>query len=74
MKTVSFSLDDATVLGIERLAQQRKMSRSDIVRAMYSRMQLEKTFEDMTAEASPLLTKLGLYTEDDIAHYASGKK
>lgn len=73
MKTVSFSLDSETVQGIAALAKQSKMSRSDVVRSMYARLRLEKTFEDMQAQAGPLLAKLGLETEDDIAAYAKAK-
>lgn len=74
MKTVSYSLDQETQEGIEQLARSRKVSKSDIVREMYARMQLEKTLEDMQAEASPLLKKLGLHIEDDIARYARPKR
>jgi len=44
MKTVSYSLDQETQEGIARLAKSRKVSKSDIVREMYARMQLEKTW------------------------------
>ena len=73
MKTVSFSLDEETEQGIRALARQSKMSRSDVVRTMYARMQLEKTLEEMQAQAAPLLEKLGLETEDDIAAYTKSK-
>ena len=73
MKTVSFSLDEETVRGIEALARQTKMSRSDIVRSMYARMRLEKTLEEMQAQAEPLLKKLGIGTEDDVAAYSKSK-
>ena len=73
MKTVSFSLDEETALGIESLAKQTKSSKSDIVRSMYARMRLEKTLEEMQAQAAPLLKRLGLETEDDVAAYAKSK-
>jgi len=73
MKTVSFSLDEETAQGIEALAKQSKLSRSDIVRSMYARMRLEKTLEEMQAQAAPLLKKLGLETEDDVATYIKSK-
>lgn len=73
MKTVSFSLDEVTIQGIEALAKQAKLSRSDIVRSMYSRMRLEKTLEDMQAQAAPILKRLGLETEDDVVAYAKSK-
>ena len=73
MRTVSFSLDEETVDGIELLAKQSKVSKSDIVRSMYARMRLEKSLEELQTKAAPLLEKLGLYTEDDIAAYAKSK-
>lgn len=73
MKTVSFSLDEETEQGISALAQQSKISKSDVVRSMYARIRLEKTFEQMQAQAEPLLTKLGLESEDDIAAYIKRK-
>lgn len=73
MKTVSFSLDEETAQGIEDLAKQSKLSRSDIVRSMYARMRLEKTLEEMQAQSAPLLEKLGLETEHDIAAYIKTK-
>ena len=73
MKTVSFSIDEETDQGITLLAKQTKMSRSDVVRSMYARLRLEKTFEEMQAQAEPLLTKLGLNSEDDIAAYSKTK-
>lgn len=73
MRTVSFSLDEETVAGIESLAKQTKMSKSDIVRSMYARMRLEKSLEELQMRATPLLEKLRLHTEDDIAAYAKSK-
>jgi Arc/MetJ-type ribon-helix-helix transcriptional regulator len=73
MKTVSFSLDEETVTGIEALAKQSKLSRSDVVRSLYSRMRLEKSLEELQTKAAPLLEKLGLQTEDDVAAYAKSK-
>jgi len=69
MKTVSFSLDEETDQGIAEIAKKSKISRSDVVRSMYARIRLEKTFEEMQAQAEPMLKKLGLETEDDIANY-----
>ncbi len=70
MKTVSFSLDEETEQGIAAMAKQSKISRSDVVRSMYARIRLEKTFEQMQAQAEPLLAKLGLESEDDIAAFS----
>ncbi len=73
MKTVSFSLDEETEQGIAAMAKQSKSSRSDVVRSMYARIRLEKTFEQMQAQAEPLLAKLGLDSEDDIASFSKRK-
>lgn len=73
MKTASFSIDEETDKGITELAKQSKISRSDVVRSMYARIRLEKTFEEMQAQAEPVLKKLGLETEDDIAAYIKSK-
>ncbi len=73
MKTTSFSLDEETNQGITDLAQKSKMSRSDIVRSMYARIRLEKTFEQMQAQAEPWLAKLGMESEDDIAAFTKRK-
>jgi predicted nuclease of restriction endonuclease-like RecB superfamily len=70
MRTVSYSLDEETERGISSIAQQLKMSKSDVVRAMYARIRLEKTFEQMQTQAEPLLKKLGLDSEDDIATFS----
>ncbi len=73
MTTVSFSLDEETKQGIEALAKEAKQSRSDVVRGMYARYRLEKTLQEMQQQAAPLLEKLGLKTEEDIARYAKSK-
>ncbi len=73
MKTASFSLDEETDQGITDIAKQSKISRSDVVRSMYARIRLEKTFEDMEAQAAPLLQKLGLDSEDDVAAFIKSK-
>lgn len=73
MKTVSFSLDDETWRGIEALAKAAKMSRSEVVRAMYTRMRLEKKLEETQAQAAPQvrqqLGSQGALSEDDLARY-----
>lgn len=73
MITVSFSLDEETARGISDLAKRSKLSKSDIVRSMYSRMRLERTIEEMEVQAAPMLKRLGLETEDDIANYSKTK-
>lgn len=73
MKTVSYSLDDETVKGIADLARKTKSSRSDVVRSMFARVVLEKTLEEIELESAPLLNKLGLQSEDEIAYYSKSK-
>jgi antitoxin component of RelBE/YafQ-DinJ toxin-antitoxin module len=73
MKTVSYSLDDETAAGIKDIAKKSKMSSSDVVRSMYTRMHLENTLQDMQSQAASLLEKLGLNTEGDVANYAKSK-
>ncbi len=73
MKTVSFSLDEETVEGIEALAKQSKQSRSDVVRSLYARMRLEKSLEELQTKAAPLLERLGLNSEDEVAAYVKSK-
>ena len=73
MKTVSYSLDEETADGIELLAKQSKVSRSDIVRSLYARVRLENSLEELQTKAAPLLEKLGLHTEDEIAAYAKSE-
>ncbi len=73
MKTVSYSLDDETAEGIKTLAKKSKMSSSDVVRFMYTRMHLDNTLEEMQLRAAQLLEKFELNSEDDIAEYAKSK-
>jgi hypothetical protein len=73
MKTVSYSLDDETAAGIKDIAKKSKMSSSDVVRSMYTRMHLDNTLQDMQYQSASFLEKLGLYTEDDVANYAKSK-
>jgi len=73
MKTVSYSLDEETAAGIETLAKQAKMSRSDVVRQLYARMQLEQSLDTIATAAAPTLQRLGLMTDDDIAAYIKTK-
>jgi Arc/MetJ-type ribon-helix-helix transcriptional regulator len=70
MQTVSFSLDAQTVKDIARLAREGRKSKSDVVRDMFARYQLEKTMQTIQATAAPKLKALNLETEEDIARYA----
>jgi ribbon-helix-helix CopG family protein len=73
MKTVSYSLDEDIVEGIAEMAALARISKSDVVRAMYLRLQLKRTLDTMREEYAPRLAELGLETEDDIAAYAKSK-
>ncbi len=73
MKTVSYSIDEETKKGIEAMAKARRVSRSDVVREMYAYFRLKQTTARMQKQAAPLLKKLGLETEEDIALYAKSK-
>lgn len=67
--TVSFSLDQETKQAIDQLAKDSKKSRSDVIRDMFARYRLEQSMLRLQAEAEPILQKLGLETEEDIAQY-----
>jgi hypothetical protein len=73
MKIVCYLLDDETAAGIKDIAKKSKMSSSDVVRSMYTRMHLDNTLQDMQYQSASFLEKLGLYTEDDVANYAKSK-
>lgn len=69
MTTISISVDEKTKADIDRLAKEAGKSRSDIVRETFARYRLKQTMQKMQAEAEPILKRLGLETEDDIARY-----
>lgn len=67
--TVSFSLDKATKDGIDLLARKSKKSRSDVVREMFAHYRLEQAMHALETEAKPILRKLDIDSEDDLADY-----
>lgn len=69
MTTISISLDEKTKQDIDRLAKEARTSRSDIVREVFARYRLKQTMHKIQTEAKPILEKLGLETEEDIAKY-----
>ena len=71
MTTISLSLDDNSKQQLDIIARQTNRSRSDVVRDMVSWYQLKVTVDAMQQKATPLLRKLGLETDEQIAEYAN---
>jgi predicted transcriptional regulator len=74
MTTVSISLDEKTKQDIDRLAKEMRKSRSDVIRELFAYRRLERSMDRLQAEAAPILEKLGLETEEDIARYVKRLK
>ena len=74
MPTISISLDEETKQDIDRLAKEMSKSRSDIIRELFAYRRLERSMQRLQAEAAPILEKLGLETEEDIAAYVKHPK
>lgn len=70
MSTMSISVDDKTKKDIDSLARRTRRSRSDVIRDMFVRYRLERKLTAMQRQATPLVEKLGLDSEDDVANYA----
>lgn len=70
MTTISLSLDDLSKQQLDAIAQKSNRSRSDVVRDMVAWYQLKVTVDTMQQKATPILRKLGLETDDQIAEYA----
>ncbi len=70
MTTISLSLDDHSKQQLDMIAQETNRSRSDVVRDMVAWYQLKVTVDAMQQKATPLLRKLGLETDEQIAEYA----
>lgn len=70
MSTISISVDDQTKQELDILTKQLRSTRSDVIRDMFIRYRLQKKLEEIEVTAGPVLRKLGLETEDDIASYA----
>jgi metal-responsive CopG/Arc/MetJ family transcriptional regulator len=70
MTTISISLDDQSKEQLDKIAQRTNRSRSDVVRDMVAWYELKATTDAMQQKASPLLRRLGLETDEQIAIYA----
>ena len=70
MITISLSLDDRSKQQLDTIARKTNSSRSDVVRNMVAWYQLKITVDAMQQKATPLLRKLGLETDEQIAEYA----
>ena len=70
MTTISISLDDRSKEQLDKIAQRTNRSRSDVVRDMVVWYELRATTDVMQQKAAPLLRRLGLETDEQIAAYA----
>jgi metal-responsive CopG/Arc/MetJ family transcriptional regulator len=71
MKTISLSLDDHSKQQLDQIVQDTRRSRSDVVRDMIAWYELKATVDAMQQKATPLLRRLSLETDEQIAAYAS---
>ncbi len=70
MTTISISLNDRTKQQLDLIAEKTNRSRSDVVRDMVAWYELKATVDAMQQQATPLLRRLGLETDEQIAAYA----
>jgi predicted transcriptional regulator len=71
MTTISISIDDRSKQQLDQIAESTNRSRSDVVRDMVAWYELKLTVDAMQQNAAPLLRRLGLETDDQIAEYAA---
>lgn len=71
MTTISISLDERSKKQLDQIAEKTNRSRSDVVRDMVAWYELKLATDAMQQKAAPLLRRLGLETDDQIAEYAS---
>ena len=71
MTTISISIDDRSKQQLDQIAKRTNRSRSDVVRDMVAWYELKLTVDAMQQKATPLLRRLGLETDEQIAEYAS---
>lgn len=71
MTTISISIDDRSKQQLDQIADRTNRSRSDVVRDMVAWYQLKLTVDAMQQNATPLLRRLDLETDEQIAEYAS---
>ncbi|HLB66616.1 MAG TPA: ribbon-helix-helix protein, CopG family [Candidatus Saccharimonadales bacterium] len=69
MTTISISLDEETKQDIDRMAKAAKVSRSDIVRNMFTLYRLDKSLEKLQDAAAPKLRALEIETEQELYDY-----
>jgi hypothetical protein len=66
-KTIaSFSIEQDVKEGIDRLAEQERRSKSDILRDMYKSYRFSRALDDIQAEGRIIAARLGLETEEDV--------
>jgi predicted transcriptional regulator len=70
MTTISISLNDRTKQQLDMIAEKTNRSRSDVVRDMVAWYELKATVDAMQQQATPLLRRFGLETDEQIAAYA----
>ncbi len=67
--TVNFSVDRKVQEQLDEQAAKEGRSKSDIFREMYRLYRLDKALDAVYAQVGPLVKRLGLETDDDIARY-----
>jgi predicted nucleic acid-binding protein len=70
MTKISISLDDRSKEQLDQIANTTNRSRSDIVRDVVTWYELKTTTDAVQQKAAPLLRRLGLETDEQIAEYA----
>jgi predicted transcriptional regulator len=71
MTTISISIDDRSKHQLDQIAERTNRSRSDVVRDMVTWYELKLTVDAMQQNVAPLLRRLGLETDEQIAEYAT---
>jgi predicted transcriptional regulator len=71
MTTISISLDDQSKKQLDQIARKTNRSRSDVVRDMVAWYELKATIDAMQQKTAPLLRRLGVETDEQIAVYAN---
>jgi hypothetical protein len=64
--TVSYSLDQDTIRGIEELARKKRFSKSDAVREIYRSYALLQDLAELQLRSAPLARELGIRHENDV--------
>ena len=69
MSTISFSVEDDIKRDFDKWAKRAKKSKSDLFRDMVQIYRFNQDLEYHTKKMAPILTELGIETEDDIYEY-----